>query len=84
MLGKYADIDRKQLDELGRILGAWLRDGDKDAYFDGEGPLPAHPELYYRKTGDGWRWTVLADTEENRQQDKLEEQAWQIWTAMHQ
>ena len=30
----YRDIDPKHLGELGRTLGAWLRDGDKDAYLD--------------------------------------------------
>ena len=80
----YGDIDRGHLDAIGRKIGEWLRDGGKEAYLDGEGPLPAHPELYHRMTGDGWQWTRLADTEENRQQDKMEEQAWQIWKAMHQ
>ena len=77
------EMDRARLGRIGGILGAWLREGDDTAYLDGEGPLPAHPELYYRRSGEWRGWVVLADTEENRQQDELEEQAWIVWKAMH-
>ena len=75
--------EEERLDAIGQILAKWLLDGDKDAYLDGEGPLPAHPELYYRHTGEWRGWTLLRDDAENRKQDAIEEQAWSIWKAMH-
>ncbi len=70
--------------EIAEIVNEWKENGNMSIRENED--MPMHPELIYRHTGEWKGWAAflgMPETEENRRQDKMEDEAYKVFIAQN-